>query len=101
MKEVWVLSVKTSLPEACENSNDLETNYIVFESFEKGRDEFRKIIKEYAFSENAMFDGEGAIIHFKEYADDFLEDENDYTDNFLYKERLLNIIEWLKIIFSG
>lgn len=49
MKEVWVLSVKTSLPEVCENSNDLETNFLVFESFEKGRDEFRKIVKESAF----------------------------------------------------
>ena len=101
MKEVWVLSVKTSLPETCMDSDDLKSSFTVFKNFEKGRDEFRRIVKEYAFSENAMFDGKGNIIHLNKYAEDSLEDENDHTDNFLYKERLLNIAEWLKTVFNG
>lgn len=101
MKEVWVLSVKTSLPEVCMNSSGLESTYTVFESFEKGKDEFRKIVKEFAFSKNAMFDGVGNIIHLKKYADDMMDEE--FVDDFecLDKNRLYNVIESLRDAFDG
>ena len=101
MKEVWVLSVKTSLPEVCMNSNDLETSFMVFESFEKGKEEFRKIVKEYAFSKNAMFDGEGNIIHFKNYADEMMDEE--FVDDFecLDKKCIYNVLDTLCDAFNG
>ena len=98
MKEVWVLSVKTSLPDVCMNSNDLEANFMVFESFEKGREEFRKIVKEYAFSENAMFDGKGYISNLKRYADEMWS-EDDFEH--LEKKRIYNILEALSNAFDG
>ncbi|MBR3969078.1 MAG: hypothetical protein IKJ93_05775 [Clostridia bacterium] len=101
MKEVWVLSIKTSLPEVCINSSGLECAYTVFESFEKGKKEFRKLIKEFAFSKNAMFDGEGYIIHMKKYADDMMDEE--FVDDFecLDKNRLYNVMESLRNAFTG
>ena len=101
MKEVCVLSVRTSLPKVCMNSNDLETNFMVFESFEKGRDEFRKIVKEYAFSENAMFDGKGYISNLKRYADEMMDE--DFEDDFecLDKKRIYYILEALSDAFDG
>ena len=42
MKEIWVLTVKTSLPDTCENSSDLTTTCQAFDSFEKGRNALRK-----------------------------------------------------------
>lgn len=66
MKKIWVLSVRTSLPEICENADTLPTSY-AFEQFEDARCALRTKIKELAFSENAMFDGEGNIKKLKEY----------------------------------
>ena len=101
MKEVWVLSVKSSLPEVCTSPADLKTTYTVFESFEKGREEFRKLIKELAFSKNAMFDGEGNIIYLKDYIDNMLDEE--FIDDFetLDKNRLNNLHKSLRDAFSG
>ena len=50
MKEIWVLSVRTSLPETCERIWDHEPEIFAFDSFEKARAAFRTKIKELAFS---------------------------------------------------
>ena len=70
MKNTWVLSIKTSLPEVCENAGELRTHIFTFESFEDARTALRKALKKYAFSKNSMFDGRGHIVHFLKYFDD-------------------------------
>ena len=57
MKNTWVLSIRTSLPEICESHGDLQTSIYTFDSFEEARSALRKVLKKYAFSENSMFNG--------------------------------------------
>ena len=101
MKEIWVLTVKTSLPDTCENSSDLTTTCQAFDSFEKGRNALRETIKQYAFSKNSMFDGNGNIIYLKQYADNF--DDEVYEDDFevLDINRINYVIDSLREVFSG
>ena len=80
MKDIWVLSIKTSLPGVCESHRTLKCEISAFENFEGARAAFREIIKGYAFSKNTMFDGKGNILLFSQYieemnAEDF-EDED-------------------------
>ena len=101
MKEIWVLTVKTSLPDTCENSSDLTTTCQAFDSFEKGRNALRETIKQYAFSKNSMFDGNGNIIYLKQYADNF--DDEVCADDFevLDINRINYVIDSLREVFSG
>ena len=69
MKSLWVLSVKTSLPNVCELASDMKTEFYAFESFDDAKKSLEKKLKELAFSKNAMFDGEGNMIYFKKYLD--------------------------------
>ena len=83
MDSGWVLTVKTSLPNVCAGSADLVTTTETFENFVSGRDALRERIKEYAFTENSMFDGKGNIIHFQKYIDDaWVLDENEADRSF-------------------
>ena len=61
MKEIWVLSVKTSLPNTCCNSAEMETTFTGYKSFTDARDDLRCILRNFAFSKNSMFDGKGNI----------------------------------------
>lgn len=80
MKNTWVLSIRTSLPEVCESHGDLQTSIYTFDSFEEARTALRKVLKKYAFSENSMFDGKGNIIYFKKEVDEFVEWEEKYCN---------------------
>lgn len=101
MKEIWVLNVKTSLPNACCEPSQLKTCVFAYESFEKARDAMRKLIKEYAFSKNSMFDGEGNIIYLKKYLDDMYDEEYIDDGETLDKVRLGYVCDCLKDAFSG
>ncbi len=101
MKEIWVLTVKTSLPNTCENSKDFTTTCQAFDSFEKGRNALRETIRHYAFSKNSMFDGNGNITYLKQYADDFgdyvFEDDSEVLDI----NRLNHVVNSLRDAFLG
>jgi len=101
VKNVWVLSVKTSLPEVCKDVKDFKSTTLAFENFEKGKEAFRKLIKDFAFSKNAMFDGDGSIIYLKKYINDLPDEEiiDDYES--LDKYRLGNLADALRDAFSG
>lgn len=103
MKEVWVLSVKTSLPDVCWNSMNLKTTFSAFDSFEKGREAMRKVLHDLAFSKNSMFDGKGNIIYLKKYLDDAWEpdEDDDVVEDFLTKSKLEEIYYSIKAIFEG
>ena len=73
MNEIWVVSVKTSLPTVHYNEDPLKTDFYGYSSFEKARAALRKILKDYAFSENAMFDGKGNMIYMKQYIEESLD----------------------------
>lgn len=96
MNEIWVVSVRTSLEEVCENYGDV----YAFDSFDKACEKVHSVIKEFAFSENSMFDGEGHISYLKRYIDD-LEKFDDAADDFLTKSKLTEFQELLKNIFEG
>ena len=67
MKEVWVLSIITSLPDRCYTTGDLKKSFSAFGAFDEARKEMRTVLKSFAFSENDMFDGCGRIINLDEY----------------------------------
>jgi hypothetical protein len=106
MNEIWVLIIKTSLPNVAVISKDMKTSIVGFDSFEKARNAFREKIKEFAFSDNSMFDGKGQIKNFSEYVDgmtDEIDDEYDdeIDDEALTSKKLSAIQGALKKAFSG
>ena len=102
MKNTWVLSIRTSLPEVCESHGDLQTSIYTFDSFEGARTALRKVLKKYAFSENSMFDGKGNIIYFHKYITDLVyDDDMDEYDDFLSHKKLRAVERALKNIFKG
>ena len=101
MNDIWVLSVKTSLPGKFFNSNDATTIFTAFDSFEKGRAAMRAELKKYAFSRNAMFDGNGKINRLSQYIATMDDEDAEQDDEVLTKEILSAIEESLKLIFEG
>ena len=61
MKDTWVLTVRTSLPKACENAYGLKLDVYACESFQEGRDAVRKVMNKFAFAKNKMFDEKGKL----------------------------------------
>ena len=105
MKEIWVLSVKTSLPYECVSKDMLGTTFSAFETFSDARNAMRDTMKKLAFSKNAMFDGEGKIIHLNNYINDMEEpadaDEDEYEeDDFLSKSIMIKIQDALLKLFK-
>lgn len=70
MKEIWVLSVKTSLPEVCYNADSLVTTFFAFEHFSDAKNALRNKVKELAFSTSIMFDGNGNVNNLLRYIED-------------------------------
>ena len=101
MNNVWVLSVKTSLPGVCFNSNDTTTTFTAYESFEEARDALRDVLKNYAFSQNAMFDGNGGMTRLGNYVNIMDPDEVNDDDEVLTKDILSAIYEAFKLVFEG
>ncbi len=100
MKDLWVLSVRTSLPETCERADELKVSFAVFESFGKAKEAMRAKIKEFAFAKNSMFDGRGRIKYLDKYIKE--DDFDDYEeDDVLTVKRLRAIQEALTAAFSG
>ena len=95
---IWVLSIRTSLPEVCETANDLKLTVIAYDSFEKGRAAMRDAIKSFAFSRNAMFDGEGGLIQMQKYSDGIGYYEEDFV---LTPDVISSIQNTLKQAFAG
>ena len=48
MKEIWVLSVRTSLPDECCSKGALKTTFSAFETFPEARKAMRETIKGFA-----------------------------------------------------
>lgn len=74
MGNKWVLSVRTSLPGICRSKDDLKTVFYVYDSFEEARDALHEKAKQFAFSENAMFDGDGHIKKLCDYVEQEFEE---------------------------
>lgn len=98
MKEVWVLSVRTSLPKVCYSFRDMNLDVRCFDSFPKARGAFRDVVKGFAFTKNAMFCGDGRITYLAKYPgfDDCEDDEGVLTT-----ERINKIQNALMCAFSG
>ena len=104
MSEIWILSVRTSLPKTCSGARELSVTFDAFDDFEKGKAAFREKIKEFAFSKNAMFDSNGHIKYLSEYIEELnegsAEEEEDY-DGELTGKILSKIQNALKEAFAG
>lgn len=102
MKEVWVLSVRTSLPKICYNANSLTTTFHAFENFESAKNAFRAKLKEFAFSKNKIFDGSGHIKNLKAYLKDMPTQEKDDEEFGILTNRIVSQIqEGLCSAFEG
>lgn len=118
MKTVWVLNVRTSLPEVLESNRKYKHIREAYESFDAAKARVREILKEFAFSENAMFDGKGYVKYFTRYIDDAAElmeeilkehedalaiefEEDNFADKHLSVGFLNVLHKKLHCIFSG
>ena len=98
MKEIWVLTVRTSLPETCERIIDMPCICTDFENFEKAKGSMRKMMNNFAFMKSAIFDGEGRITELNNYINDM---DDDYYDDDLSKQLLITIQNALIEAFAG
>lgn len=102
MKKLWVLSIRTSLPDACIIKADLQTSFSAFETFEDAKKAMRDAIKGFAFSENTMFNGNGKIVALEKYIANLYEyDDEDDCDDALTKDVLTKIHDAFFSIFNG
>ena len=102
MKNTWIVSIRTSLPNVCYKIGDLDAEYYAFERFEEARKAVRKILKGFAFSKNTMFDGEGRLIHLSNYIDNCMDsDEEEWDDYDLTKGKLIIVQDAIERIFRG
>ena len=107
MNAYWVLTIKTSLPNTCFSHADLQTECLVFDSFQKAKAVLRERLHGFAFSRNAMFDGEGKMMRLDKYIqnskhEDTTEEYCEFMDNgWLTVGRLQTVQEVLTKVFTG
>ena len=106
MKKIWIVSLKTSLPDVAESFEDLKTEMKAYLTFEGARTAARKILRDLAFRNNAMFDGNGKLRHFEEYVkgredDASRESDVDWEEGECNPKDLRAAAKMLSEIFSG
>ena len=106
MKEIWVLTIKTSLPETCVSYNDLKMTIMAFDTYEKARAAFREKLRTFAFSKNTMFNGKGQITALNDEASHSLSETEIAVPETeesmcLAKERLMKLQHSLAEAFAG
>ncbi len=97
MKHVWVLGIRTSLPEICEGPLQ-ETKYAVFGEFAAARDAMREAMRGFAFSKNAMFDGDGCLVQLLRHREGMWVDDD---PDFLGPEIWDRLSAALRGVFAG
>ncbi len=101
MKHVWVLGIRTSLPGTCRKT-PLETKFSVFEEFAAARDAMREAMRGYAFSENAMFDGDGRLIQMLRYWKGMWHpSEEECSEGWLTPQIWKQLCDALQSVFGG
>ena len=108
MKNIWVLSVRTSLPNTIEFFDNISTKIYTFEHFEDARDSMRKCLKDLS-CENAMFDENGDIKYLvseiesydDEWLKEYVDEGNELNGDELTKEMITTFYQSLKDIFNG
>ena len=74
-RTIWILSIKTSLPEYCRDAGSLRTSIFAFDTFAEARVALLKALKHYAYSKNNLFDGCGYLNNYGKYFwDDTIDD---------------------------
>lgn len=107
MKEIWVLTIKTSLPKTCVSYDDLKMTVMAFDTYEKARVAFREKLKTLAFSQNAMFNKKGQITLLNHYISKSaisateIGEIDETEEKYLSKERLMLIQRALTEAFTG
>ena len=111
MKDIWVLSVRTSLPDYVKKYSALYfdsmiPDWFAFEQFADARDKMRAILRDLS-RENTMFNENGEMKNCRQFIDDtyFSEDDSDdegYNGERLLTARILNdFLRALKEVFAG
>ncbi|MBQ1186090.1 MAG: hypothetical protein IIX54_00170 [Clostridia bacterium] len=71
MNSIWVLTAKIHFREGDFINDGWESYCRAFSDFNSAKREMRLLIKKYATDENDMFDGNGKITLFQDFADDY------------------------------
>ncbi len=109
MNEVWILSVKTSLPEIYNGYDNLKEDISVYYNFENAKCELRALLKEIVTAPNSMFDDSGHIKQLNEYVNDMPKDDKEFNEKFeqiawakaLSKEILMRVNNAIAASLSG
>ena len=91
MNNIWVLTLKTHLGGGEFINDGWETSCRAFSDFNTAKKEMRLLLKKYATEENAMFDGNGKITLFDEFAESYgydhgFEDVQSFLQSFFTNE---------------
>ena len=77
MQDLWILSIKTSLPDTCSGCIDWKTTFTGYDGFEAAKKGLRNKLHDLVFSENKMFDENGKLKELEEYVSRCIDDEDD------------------------
>lgn len=105
MKSYYLLTVETNLTKTIAKLNTKEKAYErffkVFEDFESAKTSMRSVLKDFATSENDLFDGNGNVIGFDEDFEQAIEEAEDLYESEVEVDILKNTPEILKSFFLG
>ena len=106
MKKIWVVSLRTSLPEVARNGADLKTSMRAFENFEMARKCARASLKKLAFGEeNDMFDENGTLKALAQYAEHAVEESPEELEEWDViapgKQVWSDVVEMIRAICAG
>ena len=90
MNNIWVLTAKTHFGGGDFINDGWKTTCRAFSNFDVAKKEMRLLIKKYATEENPMFDGNGRIALF-----------NDFADNYGYEHGFEEIQNFLELLFTN
>ena len=102
MNEVWVLTVRTSLPKVCESKADLKLSVFTYNNFEAAKQALRAKLKELAFASNKMFNGKGGIKELVKYSKNNVDEPYDEDDEETLSTKVTDSVNEIFLkIFSG
>lgn len=87
MKEIWILSIRTSLPGSCVTESELSSEFFAYDTFEKAREALYDKYMELVYERGGEMFENGVLICLDDYIDSIIEpDIYEKHDFFLTKE---------------
>ena len=77
MNEIYIVNVYTTLPEDLSDPRNIKFKNKLFLSFENAKKYLNKVLSDFAFNKNYLFDGKGKLNNLHLYISSYEENEDD------------------------